>query len=51
MDWVRSVHPNSMTLERWMRETKYDGKPYLLLKNIEDAAVVLTPNMPKMIAL
>lgn len=51
MDWVRSVHPNTMSLERWMQETKYDGSVHLLLKNIEDAKVVLTPNMPEMIAL
>ncbi|KAI0083932.1 NAD(P)-binding protein [Irpex rosettiformis] len=25
MDWIRSVHPDSYTLERWMRENGYDG--------------------------
>ena len=41
MEWVRSVHPNAMTLERWMREKKYTGKLRLdLLKNTEDAKTV-----------
>jgi len=31
-DWIRSVHPNSLTLERWMRETQYDGSYQPLLK-------------------
>jgi hypothetical protein len=31
-DWIRSVHPNSLTLEGWMRETQYDGSYQPLLK-------------------
>lgn len=34
MDWIRSVHPNSLTLEEWMRETNYDGSFAPLLKLI-----------------
>jgi len=25
MEWIKSVHPKTMTLEEWMRETHYDG--------------------------
>ncbi|KAI0059561.1 NAD-P-binding protein [Artomyces pyxidatus] len=31
MEWVRKVNPNGYTLEKWMRETGYDGS---LLENI-----------------
>ncbi|KAJ7300820.1 NAD(P)-binding protein [Mycena albidolilacea] len=33
MEWIRSVHPGTYTLERWMRETGYDGKAGSVLKN------------------
>ncbi|KAF8310116.1 NAD-P-binding protein [Clavulina sp. PMI_390] len=41
LDWLRSVHPGTTTLEQWMRDTKYDGSlPQAvrdrLLKNNED---------------
>jgi hypothetical protein len=32
MEWIKSVHPNTMTLEQWMRETQYDGGYQALLK-------------------
>ena len=38
MDWIRSIHPQVTTLERWMREQRYDGTLHRdLLKNAEDA--------------
>ncbi|TFY74768.1 hypothetical protein EWM64_g9244 [Hericium alpestre] len=37
MDWIRSVHPGSHSVEDWMRETSYDGSINVdLLKDIED---------------
>jgi hypothetical protein len=37
-EWIRSIHPNSYTVERWMRETNYKGQMKRdLLKNVEDA--------------
>ena len=37
MDWVMSIHPNSYTLERWMRENNYNGSMNKnVLKNVED---------------
>lgn len=33
---VKSVNPDTWTLERWMRETKYKGQRTQLLKNVED---------------
>ena len=46
MDWVRMVHPNVQTIEKWMRETKYnpadaDGN---LLKSSEDGDRGVVPN-------
>ena len=41
MKWTRSIHPNAITLEQWMRERNYEGKLRLdLLKNTEDAKSV-----------
>lgn len=42
--WIRSVHPESYTLERWMREKNYTGEWQPLLKNIEEGHTV-TPKM------
>ncbi|KAJ7139130.1 NAD-P-binding protein [Mycena epipterygia] len=36
MEWIRSVHPGTYTLERWMRENKYDGTGQTTLKNSHD---------------
>jgi len=37
MDWVRSVHPGTMTLERWIKENNYTGGGFSpLLKAVED---------------
>lgn len=37
LTWVRSIHPNGRTLERWMKEHHYTGKLQLdLLKSAED---------------
>ncbi|KAJ7250156.1 NAD-P-binding protein [Mycena haematopus] len=33
MEWVRSVHPGTYTLERWMRENEYTGRSQSILKN------------------
>lgn len=38
MNWVRSVHPGSYTLEKWMRENNYTGDTprFDLLKTVEE---------------
>ncbi|KAJ6459620.1 NAD-P-binding protein [Mycena sanguinolenta] len=36
MDWIRSVHPGTYTLERWMRENNYSGIAQSVLKNTQD---------------
>ncbi|KAJ7637859.1 NAD-P-binding protein [Mycena rosella] len=36
MEWIRSVHPGTCTLESWMRENNYDGKAPTVLKNALD---------------
>jgi len=40
MDWVKSVHPGTKSVEQWMREENYKGVASRhLLKNTEDSAV------------
>ncbi|KAJ7250155.1 NAD(P)-binding protein [Mycena haematopus] len=37
MDWIRSVHPGTYTVERWMRENNYTGRSgESVLKNTQD---------------
>ncbi|KAJ7250162.1 NAD-P-binding protein [Mycena haematopus] len=36
MGWIRSVHPGTYTLERWMRENNYTGRAESVLKNTQD---------------
>ncbi|KAJ6459621.1 NAD-P-binding protein [Mycena sanguinolenta] len=36
MEWVKSVHPGTYTLERWMRENNYTGRAPSELKNRQD---------------
>ncbi|KAF8188178.1 NAD-P-binding protein [Mycena galopus ATCC 62051] len=36
MDWIRSVHPGTYTVERWMRETGYTGRSASVLKNTQE---------------
>jgi hypothetical protein len=37
IEWIKSVNPGTTTLEKWMREEKYDGGPSnMLVKNVED---------------
>jgi len=36
MEWIKSVHPRTVTLEQWIRETGYDGSMSKLLKNTAD---------------
>ncbi|KAF7340370.1 NmrA-like family domain-containing protein 1 [Mycena venus] len=36
MGWIRSVHPGTYTLERWMRENEYNGRGDSILKNTLD---------------
>ncbi|KAI0705160.1 NAD(P)-binding protein [Cytidiella melzeri] len=40
VDWVRSVHPGTYTVERWMKENGYTGDVFnlSLLKNAEEGA-------------
>lgn len=47
IDKIREIHPGTTTLEKWMRDTKYDGSRRMLLKNVEDAKTMLVPNMEK----
>ncbi|EIM84014.1 NAD-P-binding protein [Stereum hirsutum FP-91666 SS1] len=37
MSWIRAVHPNGYTVERWMRENNYRGEFKGVLKRKEDA--------------
>lgn len=32
IEWVKSIHPNTLSLEQWMRDTHYDGSYQALLK-------------------
>ncbi|KAJ7254242.1 NAD-P-binding protein [Mycena rebaudengoi] len=36
MDWIRSVHPGTQTLEDWMRDNNYTGSEGTILKSVED---------------
>lgn len=36
MEWIRSVHPGTYTLEQWMRENNYGGRVGSVLKNAQD---------------
>lgn len=50
MDWIAKTHPGLMTLEKWMRETGYNGTPdanFTTLKNVEDEHYPLTFNSEK----
>ena len=48
MEWVRSVHPKTISLERWMRESGYTGRiGSTALKNAEDGKGRLLPNREK----
>lgn len=44
LDWARSVHPGLHDLEKWMRETGYQGKQSYILKNVEDGRSGVSPN-------
>jgi len=47
IDWVKSIHPNTTSLEQWMRETQYDGSYQALLKLVEDSNMAMRPNFAK----
>jgi len=48
MDWIRRVHPGTMTVEKWMRANNYDGKQnYGLLKNSAEGKSYARPNLEK----
>ena len=36
MDWVRRVHPGTVTLEQWLRDENYNGQMSNILKSNED---------------
>ncbi|KAJ6569237.1 NAD-P-binding protein [Mycena capillaripes] len=36
MEWIRRVHPETYTLERWMRENNYGGRSGAVLKNSQE---------------
>ncbi|KIY44842.1 nmrA-family protein [Fistulina hepatica ATCC 64428] len=50
MDWILSVHPGTLTLEKWMRKNNYRGEYKLheegvILKDAEDGKMIpLEPN-------
>ena len=45
MDWVLSIHPDTLTLEKWIRKTNYDGRiGKTALKNSEDGKALFIPN-------
>ncbi|KAF5337809.1 hypothetical protein D9611_015040 [Ephemerocybe angulata] len=46
-DWIRRIHPKTLTLADWMEKTSYNGKPSLVsipLKNAEDGKGRILPN-------
>ncbi|KAF8188182.1 NAD-P-binding protein [Mycena galopus ATCC 62051] len=44
MEWIRSVHPGTYTLERWMRENNYTERSESILKNTVDGKMQLKVN-------
>ncbi|KAJ7259701.1 NAD-P-binding protein [Mycena rebaudengoi] len=36
INWLKGIHPTTYTLEKWMREEKYDGPTSSQLKNSQD---------------
>ncbi|KAJ7660793.1 NAD(P)-binding protein [Mycena polygramma] len=36
LDWILRVHPETYTLERWMRENNYGGRTGTVLKNAQE---------------
>jgi hypothetical protein len=36
MKWIEQTNPERVTVEKWMRQTGYDGTRKPLLKNVED---------------
>ncbi len=42
MKWIEQVNPERVTVEKWMRQTGYDGTPKPVLKDVEDGW--LTPS-------
>jgi hypothetical protein len=52
MDWIRSVHPGSMTVEDFIRSSGWDGKiDVSVLKHAEDKQVKALPDLQKMATL
>ncbi|KDQ10138.1 hypothetical protein BOTBODRAFT_190737 [Botryobasidium botryosum FD-172 SS1] len=47
MEWIKSVHPGTKSLEQWIRETGYGGAQSNLLKNVEDGRAALSRNAEK----
>lgn len=51
LDLMKRVNPETMSLERWMKETNYDGSFTGLLKNYEEKKTPVGFNMGKIQAL
>ena len=52
LGWARSVHPNIMTVESWMRANNYTGSmDRNALKNSEDGKTKLQLNLERIAAL
>ncbi|KAI0075142.1 NAD(P)-binding protein [Panus rudis PR-1116 ss-1] len=48
MNWIRGIHPDGYTLERWMREEKYEGIIHRnLLKLVEDGDASVRLNLQR----
>jgi len=46
MEFVKRIHPGTLSLDQWMREVGYDGSMRIGLKNMEDqtmSSVALDP--------
>lgn len=44
---LKVIHPGLRSLEGWMRETGYNGKAAMLLKNVEDKKTLVGRDMEK----
>jgi hypothetical protein len=52
MEWIRSVHPGTRSLETWMRETSYEGSTGAnVLKSVDDGETLFRPNLEALKAL
>lgn len=48
---LKVLHPGLRSLEKWMRENKYNGSAAMLLKNVEDKTTSVARNMDNFVKL